>query len=177
MPPIFDDMMNDDPITPAAHAARPAHGTSRAAPHDHARTAWALALFGLVPFVVMAGLLAYAGREFIAYPQLVLAFSGYSATILAFLGGIRWGYSLNLGHQAISTLVLSVLPSLFGWAMLFVPSPWAFAGFAAGFALTGVWDVIAARRGALPGWFGRLRLVLAAAVTLCQIVAFLATRG
>ena len=46
--------MNDEPIPPAAHAARPAHGASRAAPHDHARTAWALALFGLVPFVVMA---------------------------------------------------------------------------------------------------------------------------
>ncbi|ORE90163.1 DUF3429 domain-containing protein [Aurantimonas sp. 22II-16-19i] len=167
--------MNDEPIPPAAHAARPPRGASLAAPHDHARTAWALALFGLVPFVVMAGLLAYAGREFIAFPMLVLAFSGYSATILAFLGGIRWGYALSPGHQAIGTLVLSVLPSLFGWALLFVPSPWVFAGFAAGFALTGVWDGIAARRGALPGWFGRLRLVLAASVTLCQIVAFLAT--
>ena len=145
--------------------------------HDHAKTAWMLALGGLVPFVVMTGLLVYAGRDFIAYPQLILGLSGYSATILAFLGGIRWGYSLAPGQQAMGALVGSVLPSLLGWALLFVPSPYMFAGFAAGFALTGLWDVVAARRGALPGWFGRLRLVLAAVVTLCQIIAFFATWG
>ncbi|WAP67836.1 DUF3429 domain-containing protein [Jiella pelagia] len=143
--------------------------------HDHRRSAWALALFGLVPFVIMTGLLAYAGREFIAYPQLILALTGYSATILAFLGGIRWGFSLAPAHQAIGTLVASVVPSLLGWALLFAPSPYVFAGFGVGFAATGLWDVLSARRGDLPGWFGRLRLVLSSVVTLCQIVAFVST--
>tara|TARA_R110002020_G_scaffold266789_2_gene481817 strand:+ start:238 stop:750 length:513 start_codon:yes stop_codon:yes gene_type:complete len=153
--------------------AIPAQGNRRR--HDHKRSAWGLALFGLVPFVIMTGLLAYAGREFIAYPQLILALTGYSATILAFLGGIRWGFSLAPAHQAIGTLVASVVPSLFGWALLFAPSPWGFAGFAIAFALTGLWDVVSARRGELPGWFGRLRLVLSGSVTLCQIVAFAST--
>ncbi|MCE7029385.1 DUF3429 domain-containing protein [Jiella avicenniae] len=156
-------------------AAASARTTGR--PHDHQRTAWTLGFAGLVPFVIMTGLLAYAGRDFIAYPQLILALSGYSATILAFLGGIRWGFSLAPAHQAIGTLVASVLPSLLGWVLLFAPSPWAFAGFAAGFVLTGLWDVVSARRGELPGWFGRLRLVLSSVVTLCQIVAFVSTWG
>ncbi|NDW05010.1 DUF3429 family protein [Jiella sp. 40Bstr34] len=134
-----------------------------------------LALLGLVPFVIMTGLLAYAGRDFIAYPQLILALAGYSATILAFLGGIRWGFSLAPAHQGIGTLVASVVPSLLGWVLLFAPSPYVFAGFALGFAATGAWDVLSARRGELPGWFGRLRLVLSGIVTLCQIVAFACT--
>lgn len=167
--------IEDDTRHEVTDAGRPA--ARSASPHDHARTAWVLALAGLVPFVVMAALFAYAGRDFIAFPQLILAFTGYSATILAFLGGIRWGYCLAPGHQAIATLAASVLPSLLGWALLFVPSPFVFAGFAAGFVLTGIWDAIAARNGALPAWFGRLRLVLSAAVSLCQIVAFVSTWG
>ncbi|MBO0904207.1 DUF3429 domain-containing protein [Jiella sonneratiae] len=168
----IDQSEGDDVSGPAAAGPR-AGGRHR----DHRRTAWTLGLFGLVPFVVMTALLVYAGRNFIAYPQLILAFGGYSATILAFLGGIRWGFSLAPQHQAIGTLVAAVLPSLLGWALLFAPSPWSFAGFAAGFALTGLWDVVSARRGELPAWFGRLRLVLASVVTLCQIAAFASTWG
>lgn len=139
------------------------------------KTAWTLGVLGLVPFVLMAVIFAYAGRAFIAYPMLVLAFSGYSATILAFLGGIRWGVGIVSRAHRRRVLILSVLPSLIGWILLFVPSPWAFAGFAAAFALQGAWDMLAARRRELPDWFGRLRLVLTAVVVLCQIVAFTAT--
>ena len=146
-------------------------------PLSHVRTLWALGLGGLVPFIVLSLLLMYAGRSFIAFDTLKLAFTAYSAVILSFLGGIRWGLSLQPGHQGTGTLVLSVLPSLLGWALMFVPSPYMFAGFAAGFALTGLWDVMSARSGELPRWFGRLRLVISAVVTLCQIVAFVATWG
>jgi hypothetical protein len=146
------------------------------APTDIAhKTAWVLGLLGLIPFVAMTAALAYAGRAFIAYPQLVLALSGYSATILAFLGGIRWGAGLWREQGQRRILVLSVLASLVGWALLFVPTPWMFAGFAIAFALVGVWDVLAARQRALPDWFVRLRLVLTVVVTLCQLVAFAAT--
>lgn len=174
-PPIFHLMSKtgDDDYDMTEEGAAPAPGRRRR--HDHQRTAWTLGLLGLVPFVAMTGLLAYAGRQFIAYPQLIQAFTGYSATILAFLGGIRWGFSLAPAHQAIGTLVASVVPSLLGWALLFAPSPYVFAGFALGFAATGIWDVVSARRGELPGWFGRLRLVLSGTVTLCQLVAFAST--
>ncbi|WP_206455569.1 DUF3429 domain-containing protein [Aurantimonas marina] len=139
------------------------------------KTAWTLGVLGLVPFVLMAVIFAYAGRSFIAYPMLVLAFSGYSATILAFLGGIRWGIGMASRAHRRRVLILSVLPSLAGWILLFVPSPWIFAGFAAAFALQGAWDMLAVRRRELPAWFGRLRLVLTGVVVLCQIVAFAAT--
>ncbi len=141
----------------------------------HHRTAWALGLLGLIPFIVMAGLLLYAGRDFIAFSSLILAFSGYSATILAFLGGIRWGSGVVLGHHETRTLILSVVPSLVAWALLFVPSPWMFAGFAVAFAVLGAWDFVGARGRSLPTWFGKLRLVLTVVVVICQLVAFLST--
>ncbi|MEF2550400.1 DUF3429 domain-containing protein [Aurantimonas sp. A2-1-M11] len=150
------------------------HGVPASAAITH-KTAWILGLLGLIPFVVMAAMLAYAGRAFIAYPQLVLALSGYSATILAFLGGIRWGAALWHEPGKRRILILSVVASLIGWVLLFVPTPWVFAGFAAAFALVGLWDVLAARQLTLPYWFGRLRLVLTVVVTLCQIVAFVST--
>jgi len=150
-------------------------GRSSSTRRDHKRTAWALALFGLVPFVATTGLLVYAGSAFIAYQQLVLAHVGYSATILAFLGGIRWGYSLSPDHQSIGTLIASVVPSLFGWALVFVPPPYVFAGFALGFLAAGLWDWWAARSGRLPGWFGPLRLTISLVVAACQAIAFAVT--
>ncbi|WP_370194760.1 MULTISPECIES: DUF3429 domain-containing protein [Alphaproteobacteria] len=157
------------------HGDAPTPHAALAATDITHKTAWILGLAGLIPFVAMTAALAYAGRAFIAYPQLVLALSGYSATILAFLGGIRWGAALWRDHGQRHILVLSVLASLVGWALLFVPTPWMFAGFAIAFALVGVWDVLAARRRTLPDWFGRLRLVLTIVVVLCQLVAFAST--
>ena len=160
--------------SPAQGAVRPDGGARRESNPRH-RTAWTLGFLGLIPFVVMAGLLFYAGRDFIAFPSLILAMSGYSATILAFLGGIRWGGGVVLGNHEPRTLILSVLPSLAAWALLFVPSPWMFAGFAVAFAVSGAWDFAGARGRSLPNWFGKMRLVLTVVVVLCQVVAFLST--
>ncbi|MEH6717929.1 MAG: DUF3429 domain-containing protein [Aurantimonas endophytica] len=139
------------------------------------RVAWILGLGGLVPFVLMTAMLVYAGRDFIAYRQLILAYAGYSATILAFLGGIRWGAALAPAAHRPSILILSVLPALAAWLVLFLPSPWLFAGFALLFLLQGLWDAMAARGATLPDWFGRLRMVLTAVVVLCQLAAFAST--
>lgn len=137
--------------------------------------AWSLGLAGLLPFVLMTALLVYAGRDFIAYPQLVLSISGYAAVILSFLGGIRWGAALWLEGRGRLILVFAVLTSLAGWLILFVPTPWMFAAFAVAFLLQGLWDVAAARRGLLPPWFGRLRVALTAAVVLSMAICFFAT--
>lgn len=139
------------------------------------RTAWILSLSGAIPFATMAALLLYAGREFIAYQELVLAMSGYSAVILSFLGGVRWGTGLAGRSGARSRIVLSIIPPLVGWALLFVPSPWTFAGFAFAFAAAGLWDFVAAQRRTLPRWFGRLRTVITVFVVACEGAAFFST--
>ncbi|WP_193227590.1 DUF3429 domain-containing protein [Aureimonas psammosilenae] len=143
----------------------------------HRPTLWALGLGGLVPFVVPTLLLLYAGRDFIAFDMLVTAIGGYSAVILSFLGGIRWGSSLMTSVSGRGTLILSILPALVGWILLFLPVPWLFAGFAAAFLLQGVWDVFAIQRGALPLYFRKLRITLTVVVVLCELACFFATYG
>nr|BAT31486.1 hypothetical protein [Fulvimarina pelagi] len=134
-----------------------------------------LGLGGLLPFVLLSGVLIYGGNSTIAYATIVLALNAYSATILAFLGGIRWGFGLRpTGHQR-HELILSVLPSLAGWVLVMVSAPYAFAGFALSFAAQGAWDLISVRRGKLPSWFGRLRLVLTLVVVICHTGVFLRT--
>lgn len=143
----------------------------------HRPTLWTLGLLGLVPFVVPTLLLLYAGRTFIAFDMLVTALGGYSAVILSFLGGIRWGSSLMTAASGRGTLILSILPALFGWIFLFLPAPWIFAAFALGFLLQGIWDVFAIRRGAMPVYFRKLRVTLTVVVVLCEIGSFFATYG
>ena len=140
-----------------------------------ARAGWLLALSGLVPFFALTGLLGIPGQHLVDRDRLLLALSGYAAAILSFLGGIRWGATLPRTEAGGRTLVLSVVPSLLAWAFLLVPAPARFLLFAAAFVGQGVLDVGAARRGALPAWFGTLRIVLTVAVTFAMLAAFLAT--
>lgn len=140
-----------------------------------ARAGWLLGLGGLLPFLALTGLLGVPQQRLVAPDDLVLALSAYAATILSFLGGIRWGAAVRHAEGGGRTLALSVVPSLLAWVFLLLPTPARFACFAAVFALQGVIDVAAARRGALPVWFGTLRVVLTVAVTIAMIGAFLAT--
>ena len=86
---------------------------------------------------VMARILGYAG----ALPFLGCVFAGglglavtgvdpsrlligYAAVILSFLGGLHWGRVAASGtpdHSAGPWLIWSVIPSVIGWAALFLP--------------------------------------------------------
>lgn len=170
------DLSQQRPATSSVPAGTPT--SSLEAPRAPVkRTAWTLGILGLLPFVIMAGLLLYAGRDFIAFNQLVLGLAGYSAVILAFLGGVRWGTAILTRAHPRRTVILSVLPAIVGWLLLFVPSPWVFAAFALAFLLTGVWDFVASRGRTLPTWFGTLRVALTVVVVLCHVAAFFSTYG
>jgi len=108
----------------------------------------------------------------------VVALKVYSAVVLSFIGGIRWGVAIvrNEGGEAENeTLVFAAAPALFGWFAFFLGEPWSFAVFAVAFAATGWWDSRSAGNRGLPGWFGRLRLLLTALVLVTMIAAFAST--
>ena len=84
----------------------------------------------------------------------------YSAVILSFLGGIRWGLGLASRDPKASTFLLSVSPSLAGWAILppaiiLAPGPVWFLAYAGLFALQLIWDL---RSSDVPSSFKPLRL-------------------
>ncbi len=87
----------------------------------------------------------------------------WSAIILSFLGGARWGAAVQADAPSPRLIGPAMLPSIAGWAILvLVPANMRviqFSALATALLASLLWD-LAAR--ALPGWYGRLRMVLTA---------------
>jgi hypothetical protein len=100
----------------------------------------------------------------------------YGAIILSFLGGIRWGTAIgpyDASRQA-PEFAASVMGSLAGLSAAFLPAIPALAMLIAGFLMQGLWDVMSVDSGRLPGWFGRLRMILTAGVVVALVAALVA---
>jgi hypothetical protein len=125
---------------------------------------------GLIPFVASTLLLLFANKP----EQRALglqAFSFYSAIILSFLGGIRWGAALPI--PAFQLLLRAVLPSLVGFACLLAPPERALPFLCLAFIAVGWSDSTRATHALWPEWFKRLRLALTVAVVSLHIIALL----
>lgn len=104
-----------------------------------------------------------------------MALGAYGAVILSFLGGVRWGNLLfdNEKLERWTPLTLSVIPSLIAWpALLLTPVP-MLALICAGFTLQYALDVSAAKRGEVPPWFLRLRLILTSGAVVSLLLGLL----
>ncbi len=88
---------------------------------------------------------------------------------MSFLGGVHWG--LGIGSQSSADnaklparLILSVIPSLVGWAALLVAETTGLFILAIAVA-TMLWvDIRATRLGQAPPWYPRLRIPLTGVV-------------
>ncbi len=135
---------------------------------------------GLLPFLVCSlGALSLSSD---GSTRSLLALVAYGATILAFLGGVHWGFALD-GSDMPSERVqrarfgLGVLPSLIGWAALLI----TFIGLpttgllvlTAGFIATTVVEAQAARRGLMPQHYMWLRWALSIVVVVCLVSVLL----
>lgn len=124
------------------------------------RLGWA----GLLPFFAALAVWAWAlqtGQAEVA-AQAQKAFLVYSAVILSFLGGVRWGRVMSAGAAAPG-YVLAVLPSLWAFPALLLPPLQAVAALGCGFALALWFDTRADPLPATPG-FRQLRQGLSLAV-------------
>ena len=142
--------------------------------------AWILALAGAVPFAVATFALTSPSSQ-VRVPA-IAAMVTYAAVILSFLGGIEWGLALredSLGASSASrerfraaALLVSVVPSLAGWGVLWLPSPHWQLGASLGLFVA-VWavDLGFARQGLLPSWFVNLRTAVTALVSVLLGVA------
>lgn len=129
---------------------------------------------GALPFVAAAAaaLVADGIRDLALF-----ALAAYGAVILSFLGGIRWGLAMAgdaSGNALHGRLVLSVCPSLVGWAALLIPLKPGLLLMAAAFALMLGLDVAAARRGETPAWYPRLRIPLTTVVVASLVLGAMA---
>lgn len=135
-----------------------------------------LGLAGLLPFVLFSFLTLSLSSE--GSTRSLLALVAYGATILAFLGGVHWGFALD-GSDTPSERVqrarfgLGVVPSLIGWAAMlitFIGLPTAgLLALTAGFIATTVVEAQATRRGLMPQRYMWLRWVLSVVVVICLV--------
>lgn len=129
---------------------------------DHPWLPFGLGFAGLIPFWGLSlahGVGVTIGPE-PASAANALAF--YAATILAFLGGIRWGVAVKMANQTLAArdYLVSVAPQLLGWAALALPDPWRLVTLGLLLVALGGIDRDLVSRGIAPIWFGRLRLIL-----------------
>lgn len=146
------------------------------------RVAAALMYVGTLPFIACALVLLFGNAVGLGALRAFTtqAITTYAAVIVAFLGGIQWGIAVVTHEQqpqtANSLFLLSVVPSLLGWAMLFLPSNSSrviVAIFLVGF----VWvvDALLHLQQVIPTWFFRLRSVVSAVVLAALVVAMLSS--
>ena len=129
----------------------------------------ALGAAGILPFVLL-GVGSLGGN-----PQSALTSArglvGYGAVILAFLGGVHWGFALEEqgdGRALRQRLGLGVVPSLIGWAGIFasvIADPaLSLAILIAGFIAVVITEWRAHRRGLVPGGYMVMRWVISVIV-------------
>ncbi len=134
-----------------------------------------LGLAGLLPFVA-CGVLALRPDD----GRGAMALAAYAAVILAFLGGVHWGFALGeplgvpSGRGERARLGLGVVPSLVGWVgLLMVVALDASAGLAL-LALGFIGTTLVERRGLAAGLVppGYMKLRYALSGTVVAILGF-----
>lgn len=103
---------------------------------------WAIALLGLAPFPISALVYLYGPAD-VSGPALTLLLT-WSAIMLGFLGGIRWGLESGRAQPRWTRLGQSVLSPIAGWSLLFsrgsLDTAWLLCGLIAAFILQWLYD-------------------------------------
>ena len=85
------------------------------------QTVTRLGYAGLCPFVLLTGLMWLVNGEQLAFVSIAL--TGYTATIVSFLGGVHWGIAFMKGPAASRYhFIWGVVPSLVAWLALMMPT-------------------------------------------------------
>jgi hypothetical protein len=103
---------------------------------------WAIALLALSPFPVAALLYCYGPSEY-ARPGLT-SLLAWSAAVLSFLGGVRWGLETREARPRWMRQAFSALCAVAAWVILLArgaaPDTWILGGFLAAFLVQWLFD-------------------------------------
>lgn len=135
--------------------------------------AWMLALAGFAPFAFLALALLFSGKTSPLHTLFLDGFRTYSAIILSFLGGIRWGMALRDDPVDHRSMAISVAPSIVGWLALFLAAPIGLPILLVAYCAQGAWDSFSIHAGKAPAWFAGLRITLTLLVALAHLLALI----
>lgn len=129
-----------------------------------------LGISGLIPFVAAP---TYMICSSLFMADICFAQMAYGATILSFLGGVRWGYSVveeSVLRPDWINLGASVIPSLVAWTGLMIPYPGSLLTIMIGLAGAGYYDLTTY---GYPPWFKGLRFILTFVAVLSLWTSFM----
>jgi hypothetical protein len=103
---------------------------------------WAIAALALAPFPIAAGLYGFGAHDQ-AQPALTVILT-WSAVVLSFLGGVRWGLETGLFRPRLYRQAISFASALAAWAVLLargrIPDSWVIGGTIAAFLAQWLFD-------------------------------------
>ena len=106
------------------------------------RPLWVIALICLMPFPASAAIYVYGPAD-LTGPALTVLLT-WSAVVLGFLGGIRWGLESARVAPRWPRLAISLISPTAAWALVFargsIDTPWLLCGFMAAFILQWLFD-------------------------------------
>lgn len=119
-----------DDVRPAARAESPPFAL------------WVIALLALAPFLIAAGIYSYGPAEKAADMLNVLL--TWSAMIMSFLGGVRWGLETRETEPRWQRQAFSALAAVAAWVILLargqVADTWIMGGFIAAYLIQWLFD-------------------------------------
>ena len=122
---------------------------------------------GILPFAALALVHAFTANGL--QEMASTAFLAYGAVILSFIGGIGWGVATRSSNDLVSSLLMSVWPSLWGFTFLLWPGgTTSVAAMLLGFMLMGVADWLFPGPGSA-AWMTPLRIRLSLGVIACHV--------
>jgi hypothetical protein len=103
---------------------------------------WTIAVLALAPFPISSLLYSYGPA--VLRPGALTALQLWSAMVLSFLGGVRWGLESARAAPRWTRLITSVLSSIAAWVLLMsrghLSAGWMILGFLAAFMLQWLFD-------------------------------------
>lgn len=123
-------------------------------------------LGGLIPFVAAPVSFLFIGYSAnIAFAQLA-----YGATILAFVGGVKWGYAVGNNKPTFKDIGLSTIPSLVACVGLLVPQSLGLLVISTGLGAAVYVDMLTSH---YPSWFRALRCLLTSTAVISLLTTLL----
>lgn len=139
--------------------------------------AWILSVAGFVPFAILAVVLFMLNPANALYSFLFDVFKVWSAIILSFLGGIRWGLAIARAPGEPGNLFFSVGPSILAWFAIMLPNAYTILLLVLLYSAQGAWDNFYVNTGRVLPWFGMLRIVLTFLVVSAHILVLFSITG
>ena len=78
-----------------------------------------LGMLALLPFGLGAVLVWFVRAD--AHPHVAAALSAYAAVVIAFLGGVHWGFGFTQAAPAPRLFVWGAVPALMAWVAVLMP--------------------------------------------------------